>query len=409
MHFCAFAARLLVVACFSPAAWALVLTSNSTADGRLSGLPACFDKVLKKSALLPGARPSGSGCPAIFSWYNLEEDIRLKSCYNKYLSDEEFEKFMALGEDSQHAGPLYLARELPKHPCVTKDASKADYFLVPPFLPQWNRNFDNRDKECQYEVLRFVKNTKEYQDSKRVGHDKFVVLNWWKGREQSIANAFPNAIYVGKDCSSNPCVEPFSAWPYFDNTPGAFEPKAHPVQRDPVQRDILAVGVWGVRKGASQQRASLQAALLASNDSVHKVPGIERDHGASIFNLYRQSKFCLNPRGDSLSRRSLSTCILAGSIPVLIVDSLNKPFEHILNYDAFSIELPQSTPGDKVLEKLRRISAKDIDQLLKNTECIQQAFLYDSRTSTSAVAPGSMLDFLLADIARVGELEQRRT
>ena len=41
------------------------------------------------------------------------------------------------------------------------------------------------------------------------------------------------------------------------------------------------------------------------------------DNGAAVLELFLDSRFCLQPRGDSFTRRSLFDCMVAGAVPVL--------------------------------------------------------------------------------------------
>jgi len=389
------------VAAWAGAAGAAALQLETAPAANATGEPreqfdgrACLDDVL-----LPEARSGADGCPAKFYMFDVT-DPAIAECYGKYLSDDEFKKWAEDGMESHHTGPIYVARNLPKHRCAVKDPADADLFVLPPFLPQWNQNFDNKDKVCQPKVMHFAKQSEAYKNSVDTGHSNFVVLNWWKGREWGTQSMlFPNATFVGKDCKSEVCSNPFVGWPYFDNTVGSFA--ADDTFVGTQSRDKLAVGVWGSRRGGDGQRKPLEGALTSASDSEFRTPGSLTDHGAAILNLYKSSRFCVNPRGDSLSRRSLSTCVLAGSIPVILVDKLNLPFEHVIDYSKFAVRLPQNTPAEEMLATLRAMPADQVAKMQRNTVCVRRAFLYDARSPESAVARGGLLDFLLADVAHV--------
>eukprot|EP00282_Hemiselmis_andersenii_P019317 CAMPEP_0172037090 /NCGR_PEP_ID=MMETSP1041-20130122/22541_1 /TAXON_ID=464988 /ORGANISM="Hemiselmis andersenii, Strain CCMP439" /LENGTH=178 /DNA_ID=CAMNT_0012694421 /DNA_START=28 /DNA_END=561 /DNA_ORIENTATION=+ len=57
--------------------------------------------------------------------------------------------------------------------------------------------------------------------------------------------------------------------------------------------------------------------------------------------MYQDADFCVVVPGSSPSSRRLSTCILAGSIPVMCSDKFVPPFP-FLRWDAFSLRVPES-------------------------------------------------------------------
>ena len=63
---------------------------------------------------------------------------------------------------------------------------------------------------------------------------------------------------------------------------------------------------------------------------------------ATVEGTYQNSTFCVVVPGGSASSRRLSTCILAGSIPVILANSFIPPFP-FLNWRRFSLRLPEST------------------------------------------------------------------
>ncbi|XP_040381091.1 xyloglucan galactosyltransferase XLT2-like [Oryza brachyantha] len=56
------------------------------------------------------------------------------------------------------------------------------------------------------------------------------------------------------------------------------------------------------------------------------------DNGAAVLELFLDSRFCLQPRGDSFTRRSMFDCMVAGAVPVL--------FWRRTAYDAYRWFLP---------------------------------------------------------------------
>ncbi|KAL6652196.1 hypothetical protein ACP70R_011121 [Stipagrostis hirtigluma subsp. patula] len=63
------------------------------------------------------------------------------------------------------------------------------------------------------------------------------------------------------------------------------------------------------------------------------------DNGAAVLELFLDSRFCLQPRGDSFTRRSMFDCMVAGAVPVL--------FWRRTAYDAYRWYLPAATRGEE--------------------------------------------------------------
>jgi hypothetical protein len=63
------------------------------------------------------------------------------------------------------------------------------------------------------------------------------------------------------------------------------------------------------------------------------------DNGAAVLKLFLGSKFCLQPRGDSFTRRSLFDCMVAGAVPVL--------FWRRTAYDQYRWYLPVGSRGEE--------------------------------------------------------------
>ncbi|KAL6882595.1 hypothetical protein ACP4OV_011285 [Aristida adscensionis] len=63
------------------------------------------------------------------------------------------------------------------------------------------------------------------------------------------------------------------------------------------------------------------------------------DNPAAALELFLDARFCLQPRGDSFTRRSLFDCMVAGAVPVL--------FWRRTAYDAYPWHLPAGSPGEE--------------------------------------------------------------
>ncbi|XP_052160243.1 xyloglucan galactosyltransferase XLT2-like isoform X1 [Oryza glaberrima] len=82
------------------------------------------------------------------------------------------------------------------------------------------------------------------------------------------------------------------------------------------------------------------------------------DDGAAVMRLFMGSRFCLQPRGDSFTRRSLFDCMVAGAVPVL--------FWRRTAYDAYRWFLPRGEEGewsvfiDRRALRVGNVSVRDV-------------------------------------------------
>ena len=110
-----------------------------------------------------------------------------------------------------------------------------------------------------------------------------------------------------------------------------------------------------------QCRASSKCNLLACFNSVNKC-----DDPVSVMKAFQTSSFCLQPAGDSFTRRSTFDSILAGCIPVFF--SPRSAYEQYLwhlpkNYTKYSVFIPQDDFKNKkivISERLLRIPKKEV-------------------------------------------------
>lgn len=93
------------------------------------------------------------------------------------------------------------------------------------------------------------------------------------------------------------------------------------------------------------------------------------------------SKFCLNPAGDTPSACRLFDAIVSLCIPVIVSDSIELPFEDVIDYRKFSVFVETSAvlkPG-YLVSLLRKVPAKKIIQYQKAMREVKRYFDYTDK------------------------------
>ncbi|CAN1161081.1 Probable arabinosyltransferase ARAD1 [Linum perenne] len=94
----------------------------------------------------------------------------------------------------------------------------------------------------------------------------------------------------------------------------------------------------------------------------------------------RTSEFCLHPAGDTPTSCRLFDAIQSLCIPVIVSDSIELPFEGMVDYSEFSIFVATAdalTPN-WLAHHLRSISERQKDEFRQRMSTVQPIFQYDS-------------------------------
>lgn len=104
------------------------------------------------------------------------------------------------------------------------------------------------------------------------------------------------------------------------------------------------------------------------------------DHDKYTMEYMKNSIFCLQPPGDSPTRKSFYDALISGCIPVHFQhkDPVVFPFEKHIPYDSFTVKLSQSyvTQGNSILEHLKNISKSQILEMQQNIQTFVKYFQY---------------------------------
>ncbi|GJN26677.1 hypothetical protein PR202_gb14628 [Eleusine coracana subsp. coracana] len=256
---------------------------------------------------------------------------------------------------------VIVHRRLLSHPCRTTDPARAAAFYVPFYAGLdvgshlWGDNATVADRDrAGLRLLRWLRNQTSFRNSG--GWDHFITLGriTWDFRRHGDDDGWGTRFVLmhGMENVTRLAIEgdptdPMDvAVPY----PTGFHPRAARDVRA-WQRHVLALRRRTLFGFAGAPRAGfrddfrdvlLEECEDAGRDRCRSVDCTGTrctDNGAAVLQLFLGTKFCLQPRGDSFTRRSLFDCMVAGAVPVL--------FWRQTAYDQYRWYLPARSRGEE--------------------------------------------------------------
>ncbi|CAN6268975.1 unnamed protein product [Urochloa humidicola] len=285
----------------------------------------------------------GEAASTLPVFFNVTRNVSLHSWYNT----------------DQFQLEVIIHRRLLSHRCRTTDPSQAAAFYVPFYVGLdvgshlWGENSTAADRDrAGTRLLRWLSNQTAFRRSG--GWDHFITLGriTWDFRRYGDDGwgtnfvVLPGMANVTRLAIEADTMDPMDVGvPY----PTGFHPRAAADVRA-WQRHVLSrkrsrlFGFAGAPR--SGFRDDFRGVLLeecedAGSDLCRAVDcrGTRcTDNGAAVLELFLDSRFCLQPRGDSFTRRSLFDCMVAGTVPVL--------FWRRSAYDQYRWYLPPGPRGE---------------------------------------------------------------
>ena len=223
-----------------------------------------------------------------------------------------------------------------KHRCRTLEPESATAFYIPFYAGLavgrylfTGRSGEERDRDCEM-LLRWVQHQPYWKRSN--GSDHFLTLGRmvWDFRRRGENDWGSSFVYMPGMEKVNRLVIERSPWDPLDigvPYPTGFHPRSDADVLE-WQRHVRAhkrsrlFCFVGGKRGAFKDdfRGRLLSYCQNESDSCRVVDcsGTRCYNGASaILDTFLGSDFCLQPRGDTYTRRSMFDCMVAGSIPVL--------------------------------------------------------------------------------------------
>ncbi|KAJ4831865.1 Xyloglucan galactosyltransferase xlt2 [Turnera subulata] len=286
------------------------------------------------------------------------------------------------------------------HKCRTTEPSNATAFYIPfyaglavgKFL--WtNSSARERDQHCRM-MIKWLQEQPYFKESN--GWDHFLTMGRisWDFRRSKDQDWGSSCIYLPGMRNITRLLIERNPWDYFDvgaPYPTGFHPRS---DADVVQwqdfvrsrnRSTLFCFAGAPRAGFRNDFRGLLLNHCNESDSCRVVncAGTRCSNGTSaILETFLDSDFCLQPRGDSFTRRSIFDCMLAGSIPVLFWRrSAYYQYEWFLPGEPESYSVFIDRNGVKngtvsIQEVLRRYSKEEVRKMREKVISYIPKFVY---------------------------------
>lgn len=260
----------------------------------------------------------------------------------------------------QFAAEVIFHNRILSHKCRTMEAESAAGFYIPfyaglavgKYLWSANSTAKDRDRYCE-NMLRWVQ--KQPYWTKSDGWNHFITMGriTWDFRRSKTEDWGSSCIHMMGMRNITRLLIERNPWDYFDvgvPYPTGFHPRSDSdilQWQDHVRhrhRSTLFCFAGAPRASIKNDfRGILLDHCKNESDSCRTVncTGSRCSNGTSaILETFLDSDFCLQPRGDSFTRRSIFDCMIAGSIPVF--------FWHRSAYFQYEWFLPEDTTSYSV-------------------------------------------------------------
>ncbi|XP_076898645.1 putative xyloglucan galactosyltransferase GT20 [Bidens hawaiensis] len=314
----------------------------------------------------------------------------------KYFSNNAFgEPIPELGNrwfrTHQYSLELIFHSRVLKHPCRVYDGNQAKMFYVPYYggldILRWHfKNVSNEVKDTlSYELVNWLEMQKSWD--KNLGKDHVFVLGKisWDFRRKDHTSW--GTRFLELEEMQNPLKLMIERQPWELNDIGI----PHPTHFHPHSDDDIRT--WQRKIISSHRRSLISFAGAARPDAHDNIRSIlidqctsateeqcrffdckskHCDEPQSLIGLFTESEFCLQPPGDSPTRKSVFDSLVSGCIPVLFdpfTAYYQYPWHLPEDHGKYSVFIDQEevwTMKVNVVERLMKVPLKERDDMRRN-------------------------------------------
>ncbi|KAJ1416111.1 Exostosin-like [Sesbania bispinosa] len=290
----------------------------------------------------------------------------------KYISNEGFgEPITKLGrgwyQTHQYSLELIFHSRVLKHPCRVYSENDAKLFYVPFYggldILRWHfKNVSNDVKDSLgLELVKWLERQRPW--NRNSGKDHVFVLGKisWDFRRTSESPWGTRLLELDK--MQNPMKLLIERQPWHVNDIGI----PHPTYFHPhSDNDIIA---WQLKIMRSNRKNLVSFAGAARAEAEDNISSVKCGEAESIIELFVESEFCLQPPGDSPTRKSVFDSLISGCIPVLFdpfTAYYQYPWHLPEDHDKYSVFMDKKEVRQmnvNVVERLANISSRERENM----------------------------------------------
>ena len=210
---------------------------------------------------------------------------------------------------------------------------------------------------------------------------RFLGIENWEGRyKQIIMVPYPTIFHMRSDATPQLPKKESSAFLFYGS------PRLH------ANKTARATGPPPFKASVTKLRYAILDALLQRSDSTIQTLTYENFNLEAAYKAMAQSKFCIQPLGDSPVRRGFYDSVLLGCIPVVFSKSAYRPFGQ--STSSIAIHLDENVPPENIVDILWKISQTNIQGMQANIVKTMRAFQYSLLQDETHDAFGNILRVL---------------
>jgi hypothetical protein len=168
----------------------------------------------------------------------------------------------------------------------------------------------------------------------------------------------------------------------------------HAYQVDYSKKDILISSTWKSRKPL---RMFLARLCMNNSDVCHHDEIKPPLNQSAVYELAARSIFCLQPPGDSATRKGFWDAILVGCINVIYENMVKYPFDDVLDYAKMTIYIPQKAAG-KTIQILKNITKEEISAMQYYIDLHREQLQYSVIPEGTTEVPNDAFNMVLKEL-----------
>jgi hypothetical protein len=277
---------------------------------------------------------------------------------------------------NQFALEQYFYYRLKHSSYLTNKVEEADLFYIPffgnlakmagqyPVITEfWNHMEENLKKNTSFNTVNLKKHFIVYGGCQKFGN---IFMKNYLAKKIPLVVLERNA---RKKEKSNAIVAPYPALIHFDQA------KLQDINF--AAKNLLASSVWNSRYPFRWYLAHVICDRSKDCQHVELEPNSDNYNHTYIYELLSRSIFCLNPAGDSPTRKAFWDALLVGCINVLYEKDVKYPFEDKFDYSDMTVYIP-SEQMNQTLHILSKIPKERIHHMQQYINSYRRQFQYSS-------------------------------